>query len=195
MVIYVARKGEEWHWKRSKVVSINGNHEVLRWLRAHDLYLRPEKCEFDRDEIEYLGLIIRKGEVSMDPVKVKAVTDWPTPRNLRELRGFLGFKDVLWTWGVSQRLAFQTLKESFSQKPILAVWEPNRPTRLEVDASGYATGGVLLLQKLEDDLWHPVAFQSQSMVEAERNYEIYDKEMLAIVHALRVEDWRHYLEA
>lgn len=189
-------------------------HEVLQRLQTHDLYLRPEKCEFDRDEIEYLGLIIKQGEVSMDPVKVKAVTDWPTPRNLRELRGFLGFanfyrrfikdfaklarplnnltkKDTPWTWNGSQRQAFQALKDTFSRKPILAVWEPGRPTRLEVDASGYATGGVLL-QKLEDDLWHPIAFRSQSMVEAERNYEIYDKEMLAIIRAL--EDWRHYLE-
>jgi hypothetical protein len=189
-------------------------HEVLRRLRAHDLYLRPEKCEFDREEVEYLGLIIKKGEVTMDPIKVKAVTDWPTPRNLRELRGFLGFanfyrrfikdfakltrplndltkKDIQWTWNVSQRQAFQTLKESFSRRPILAVYEPNRPTRLEVDASGYATGGVLL-QKLDDDRWHPIAFRSQLMVEAERNYEIYDKEMLAIIRAL--EDWRHYLK-
>jgi hypothetical protein len=126
-------------------------HEVLRRLRAHNLYLRPEKCEFDREEVEYLGLIIKKGEVTMDPVKVKAVTDWPTPRNLRELRGFLGFanfyrrfikdfaklarplnnltkKDIQWTWNISQRQAFQTLKGSFSRRPILAVYEPNCPT-------------------------------------------------------------------
>jgi RNase H-like domain found in reverse transcriptase/Reverse transcriptase (RNA-dependent DNA polymerase) len=189
-------------------------HDVLQQLHAHDLYLRPEKCEFDRDEIEYLGLIIKKGEVNMDPVKVKAVTDWPTPRNLRELRRFLGFanfyrrfikdfaklarplnnltkKDASWTWNGSQRQAFQALKETFSRKPILAVWEPNRLMRLEVDTSGYATSRVLL-QKLEDDLWHPIAFRSQSMVEVERNYEIYDKEMLAIIRAL--EDWQHYLE-
>jgi hypothetical protein len=63
--------------------------------------------------------------------------------------------------------------------------------RLEVDASGYATGGVLL-QKLDDDRWHPVVFRSQSMIDVERNYEIYDKEMLAIIRAL--EDWQHYLE-
>jgi hypothetical protein len=60
-----------------------------------------------------------------------------------------------------------------------------------VDASGYATGGVLL-QKLDDNRWHPIAFRSQSMVEAEQNYEIYDKKMLAIIRAL--EDWRHYLK-
>jgi len=71
------------------------------------------------------------------------------------------------------------------------MWQPNRPTRIEVDASGYATGGVLF-QRLPDNLWHPVAYRSQSMADAERNYEVYDKEMLAIIRAL--EDWRHYLE-
>jgi hypothetical protein len=192
----------------------NTTHEVLQRLLTHDLYLRPEKCEFDREEVEYLGLIIKEGQVTMDPVKVKAIADWPTPRNLHELQGFLGFanfyrrfikdfakiarplndltkKDVQWTWNRSQHRAFQTLKETFLQKPILVVWEPNRPTRLEIDALGYATGGVLL-QKLDDDRWHPVAFRSQSMIDAERNYEIYDKEMLAIIRTL--EDWRHYLE-
>ena len=189
-------------------------HEVLQRLRAHDLYLRPEKCEFEREEVEYLGLIIRRGEVTMDPVKVHAVTNWPNPRNLRELRGFLGFanfyrrfiqdfaritrplhdltkRDAPWLWGQSQQQAFNSLKNSFTLRPILAMWEPNRPTRLEVDASGYATGGVLL-QQLEDGRWHPIAFRSESMVEAERNYEIYDKEMLAVIRGL--EDWRHYLE-
>ena len=66
-------------------------HEVLRRLHAHDLYLRPEKCEFDLQEVEYLGLIIREGKVTMDPVKVQAITNWPPPQNLRELHGFLRF--------------------------------------------------------------------------------------------------------
>jgi len=189
-------------------------HEVLQRLAAHDLYLRPEKCEFQRDEVEYLGLIIRKGTVSMDPIKINAITNWPVPRNLRELRAFLGFanfyrrfikdfahvarplndltkKDTPWHWDPHQDEAFSTLKRSFSTKPILAMWEPDRPTGIEVDASGYATGGVLL-QQLPDKLWHPVAFRSQSMAEAERNYEIYDKEMMGIIRVL--EDWRHYLE-
>ena len=60
------------------------------------------------------------------------------------------------------------------------MWEPDRPTQLEIDASGYATGGILL-QKLPDNLWHPIAYRSQSMADTERNYEIYDKEMLAII--------------
>ena len=65
--------------------------EVLRRLQKNNLYLRPEKCEFEQEQIEYLGLVIWEGEVQMDPVKVAAVRDWPTPRNLRDLRGFLGF--------------------------------------------------------------------------------------------------------
>jgi Reverse transcriptase (RNA-dependent DNA polymerase) len=123
-------------------------HEVLQCLRAHDLYLCPEKCEFEREEVEYLGLIIRQGEVTMDPVKVHAVTSWPTPRNLKELCGFLGFanfyqcfiqdftritcplhdltkKDHSWIWGAAQQQAFNLLKNSFILWPILAMWEPN----------------------------------------------------------------------
>ena len=65
--------------------------EVLQRLKDNDLFLKPEKCEFEQEQIEYLGLVIREGEVQMDPVKVAAVRDWPTPRNLRDLRGFLGF--------------------------------------------------------------------------------------------------------
>ena len=66
-------------------------HEVLRRLEEHDLYLRPEKCEFEKSEIEYLGLVIRAGDVAMDPVKVDAVSSWPVPKNLKEVRGFVGF--------------------------------------------------------------------------------------------------------
>ena len=79
----------------------------------------------------------------------------------------------------------------FTSSPVLKLWQPDRLTHIEVDASGFATGGVLL-QKAEDDLWHPVAYRSSSMQEAERNYEIHDREMLAIIEALK--DWRHFLE-
>ena len=68
---------------------------------------------------------------------------------------------------------------------------PDRLTRIEVDASGFATGGVLY-QKCNDGLWHPIAYCSQSMNEAERNYQIWDREMLAIIEALK--DWRQFLE-
>ena len=141
----------------------NVTREVLQRLRAHDLYLRPEKCKFDQTKVEeYFGLIIREGEVRME-VKVRAITtNWPAPRNLRELRSFLGSanfyrrfiqnfakitrplndltkKYTQWNWGTIQQQAFSMLKEVFSHEPILAIWEADRPTRLEVDASGYAT--------------------------------------------------------
>lgn len=188
--------------------------EVLARLRKNDLYLRPEKCEFEKREIEYLGLVIRKGQVEMDPVKVAAVKNWPAPRNLREVRGFLGFanfyrrfiekfaelarplnnltkKDVQFRWTDIEDEAFNKLRDAFTSAPILTLWDSERPMRMEVDASGYATGGVLK-QQLEDGLWHPVAFRSSALQPAERNYEIYDREMLAIVEALK--DWRSFLE-
>ena len=83
------------------------------------------------------------------------------------------------------------LRNAFISSPILNLWDPDRPTRLEVDASGFATGGALLQQD-ETGIWHPIAFRSSSMQPAERNYEIHDREMLAIIEALK--DWRHFLE-
>ena len=170
--------------------------EVLHRLQEHDLFLRPEKCEFEQTSVEYLGLVISEGTVRMDEVKVKAIAEWPAPKNLRELRGFLGFanfyrhfikdfartarplnnmtkKDTPWHWSTEQREAFETLKDAFISEPILVTWEPDRPTHVEVDASGYATGGVIS-QKLPDGLWHPIAYRSQTMADAERNYDIYD---------------------
>lgn len=66
-------------------------HEVLRRLKEYNLYLKPEKYEFDCDHIEYLGMIIEPDCVSMDHEKTAAVANWPKPRNLRDVRGFLGF--------------------------------------------------------------------------------------------------------
>jgi hypothetical protein len=150
----------------------------------------------------------------MDPGKVSAVRDWPTPTTLRDVRAFIGFsnfyrrfikdfssiarplhdltkKDVPWQWHAEQQHAFDTLKEKFCQEPILKVYDPELETRVEVDASGYATGGILS-QKYSDGLWHPIAYRSSSMSKEEHNYEIYDREMLGCIRAL--EDWRHYLE-
>lgn len=66
-------------------------YEVLQHLKEYDLYLKPEKCEFDCDRIEYLGMIIEPGCISMDHSKTTAVTNWLKPCNLRDIRGFLGF--------------------------------------------------------------------------------------------------------
>ncbi len=96
-----------------------------------------------------------------------------------------------WTWGPLQQQSFDAMKARFSDAPVLLQPDISSSFRLECDASKFACGAVLS-QRGEDGLWHPVAFMSKSFIEAERNYDIYDRELLAIIKAL--EEWRHYLE-
>ena len=100
-------------------------------------------------------------------------------------------KDKKWDWTEKQEGAFRMLKERFTKELVLAVPDLDKKMRMEVDTSDYATGGVLSME-CEDGLWRPVAFLSKSLNETERNYEIHDKEMLAIIRGL--ENWRHLLE-
>jgi len=100
-------------------------------------------------------------------------------------------KDEKWRWEEAQQKAFNELKRVFTTKPVLAALNLNKEFRVEADASNYATGGVLSM-KCSDDKWRPVAFISKSLSDIERNYEIHDKEMLAVVRCL--EAWRHFLE-
>lgn len=186
--------------------------EVLRILRENKLYLKPEKCEFEQSRIEYLGMIVEEGQVRMDPAKVKAISEWPTPRKKKELQSFLGFcnfyrrfskdfshtarplhrltGDTPWDWTLEQDLAFEDLKVLITLEPVLAIPTDNGLFRVEADASDFATGAVLSQQN-PDGKWHPVAYHSKSLSEPERNYEIYDKELLAIILAL--EELRPYL--
>lgn len=187
---------------------------VLAKLRDNDLFAKPEKCHFEQSSIAFLGLIISKNSILMDKAKVDGVTSWPTPTKVKHVQAFLGLanfyrrfikdfakvsrpltlltcKDVPWQWQPEQEKAFQTLKDLFTSAPILQIPNDVAPYRLEADSSDYATGAVLE-QKGDDNLWHPVAFYSKSLNEHERNYEIYDKELLAIIRAL--EEYRHYLE-
>ena len=83
------------------------------------------------------------------------------------------------------------MKERFTKEPVLAAPDLDKKMRMEVNASDYATGGVLSME-CEDGLWRPVAFLSKSLNETERNYEIHDKEMLAIIREL--ENWKYLLE-
>ena len=64
--------------------------EVLEWLRKVGLYLKRKKCQFHKTEVEFLGVIIGRGTIRMDPAKVKAITDWPTPTRVKEVQAFLG---------------------------------------------------------------------------------------------------------
>jgi hypothetical protein len=187
---------------------------VLERLHQHQLYLKPEKCEFEKTQIEYLGLVISEGRAEMDPVKIEAVSKWPTPTNKKEVQSFLGFTNFYrrfirdfshhgrplfdltgsagWRWEEEQQEAFQKLKDAITSRPVLIFPDEDRPFRVEADSSDFATGAILSQQSKEDEKWHPVAFLSKSLNAVERNYEIHDKEMLAIIRAL--EEWRHFLE-
>jgi len=188
---------------------------VLQVLKENKLFLRPEKCEFCKQWIEYLGLIILENEVSMDPVKVAEVQEWPTPKNKTDIQAFLGFvnfyrrfvrdfsakaqplfdltcSEQVWTWGGKEQMAFKDLKTAVTTAPVLASPQELDPFRIEADSSDFATGAVLSQQSTTDGKWHPVAFYSKSLSSMEWNYEIHDKEMLVIIRAL--EEWRHFLE-
>jgi hypothetical protein len=188
--------------------------KVLKRLRDNDLYLRPEKCNFEKTKAEYLGMVISEGQVRMDPAKVAAVKTWAQPKNLRDVCVFIGFanfyrrfikdfaaitrplhdltkKDAPWRWTWVEKKAFQTLKDAFISKPILAMWDPARPTRLETDASAHTISS-MISQCCNNGLYHPVAFHSKSLTGAERNYNTHDREMYAIIQVL--EDWHHFLK-
>jgi len=92
-------------------------------------------------------------------------------------------KDEKWRWEEPQQKAFDELKQVFMTKPVLAAPDLDKEFRVETDASNYATGGVLSM-KCSDEKWRPVIFISKSLSDTERNYEIHDKEMLAVVRCL-----------
>ena len=186
--------------------------EVLQILADNGLSLKPEKCEWEKTKVEYLGLVISEDGVEMNSGKVEAVRTWPEPKDKHELQQFLGFANYYrrfinhfstmscplhrltgnqpWKWGEEERKAFKDLKMAVTTAPVLAFPTDNDPYRVEADSSGYATGATLL--QCQDKVWKPIAFLSKSLNNIERNYEIYDREMLAIMRAL--EEWRHHLQ-
>jgi len=93
-------------------------------------------------------------------------------------------KDKKWDWTEKQEKMFRELKEQFTKEPVLAAPDLDKKLRVEVDASDYAMGGVLLM-KVENGRWKLVAFLSKSLTETKRNYEIHNKEMLAIIRGLK----------
>ena len=176
---------------------------MLERLKQAGLQIDIKKCEFDVKETTFLGVIVSGEGLRMDPQKVKAIVDWSTPTNLKEVQGFIGFanfyrrfirdfsrlvkplvqltrKDSPFVWSESCVQAFETLKQQVVKAPVLKHFDPKRQSILETDASDLVTGGILS-QYDDDDVLHPVAFYSKSMIPAECNYHIYDKELLAII--------------
>jgi hypothetical protein len=198
--ILIYSKNEEEHEQHVK--------QVLDILRQNKLYAKLSKCEFFQHEVSFLGHRFSAKGKEMDPDKVKAITEWPVPKTVTELRSFLGLcgyyrtfvkgfshivsplselfkKENKYEWGNTQQTAFETIKQAISQAPVLALPDPSLPYTVKADASGFAVGAALEQQG------KPIAFLSKKMNDAERRYPVHEQELLAIVLALR--EWRHYL--
>ncbi|EDR07074.1 reverse transcriptase-RNase H-integrase [Laccaria bicolor S238N-H82] len=177
--------------------------KVLTRLEEKDLFLKPEKCVFNAKEVEYLGFIIRPNEIPMDPTKLAGIQDWIPPKNVKGIRSFLGFgnfyrrfignyaetakplneltkKMKVFKWSQECQTAFDNLKKKFLEKPILIIPDPTKPFYVESDASKWATGAVLRQRDTNGDL-KPCSYISHSFTQTERNYNIYDRELLGII--------------
>ncbi len=190
--------------------------QVLQRLRQHHLFLKAEKCEFHKTTIHFLGYIITPTGVQMDPKKNDAVRSWPRPTTVKELQRFLGFanfyrrfvahysqvaapltsllkrKTHSISWAPEAEQAFHQLKSAFCTAPVLIHPDPNLRFVVEVDAATLGVGAALSQWKGETPVLHPCAYFSRKLSPAEQNYDVGNRELLAIKLAL--EEWRHWLE-
>lgn len=188
---------------------------VLQRLREAKLYAKLSKCAFFQQRIEFLGYIITPEGISPDPRKIQAVQDWPKPTNVTEVLRFLGFAGFYRrfvkgyssiaaplsdltkagagttpvTWNPTAESAFSALKQAMTTAPVLQPFDPGKPIKVTTDASDVGIGAELAQQ--HGSVWHPVAFLSRKLTPAEQNYPTHEKELLAIIHALKT--WSHYL--
>ena len=189
--------------------------QVLKRLLENRLYVKAEKCDFHCTTTTFLGYIISPGNLSMDPEKVKAVVEWPSPTNRRELQRFLGFANfyrrfirgyssiaapltaltssrITFSWNPLAERAFETLKTRFSTAPILVHPDSTAQFIVEVDASNVGVGAILSQRSAKDNKVHPCAYFSHRLTPTEVNYDVGNRELLAVKMAL--EEWRHWLE-
>ena len=199
-------EGEERH---NKLVA-----EMIRKLEENSLYMKPEKYKQKVKEVEFLGVVIGPKGIKMEEGKVKEILEWPTLKCVKDIQKFLGLanyyhqfikdfasiarplhdivkKNQKWDQTKRQEKAFRKLKERFTKEPVLAAPDLDKKMRMEVVVLDYTMGGVLFME-YENEKWKPVAYLSKSLNKTEKNYEIYDKEILAVIKGL--ENQRHLLE-
>ena len=150
----------------------------------------------------------------MDPEKTQKIQEWLIPKNVKDVQGFLGFgnfnrrfitnystiiiplteftkKDVPFIWTTTQQEVFDKFKKVFTSALCLAIFKPGKSVRIETDISDKGVG-VCILQQNEEKKWHPIVYMFRKMISAELNYDIHDKELLAIVAVFQI--WRVYVE-
>jgi len=199
----------------SKEVHRDHVRRVLTRLQDNNLHVKPEKSLFHTHSIEFLGFMVSPTGIVMDVAKTEAISNWPTPSNVKQVQSFIGFanfyhhfivnfsetvtplthltqKDTKFSWGPEHQDTFDKLKLAFTWVPVLVHFNPVNPTVVEMDASDYAITAIISQISPEDGDLHPIAFFSRGMKPVKLNYEIYDKELLAIFEAYQ--QWRNYLE-
>jgi len=188
--------------------------EVLKRLQKAGLYAKAEKCKFYSDSVEYLGYVLSPAGLTMSDAKVKTIQEWPEPKKVKDIQFFLGFanfykrfifnysdiviplthltrKNTPWNFDDDCRIAFNTLKQAFTSAPILTYWVPDAQLVMETNASDYALATILSIMTKDNEIY-PVAFHSRTFSAPELNYDVHNKELLAIFEAFKI--WRHYLE-
>jgi hypothetical protein len=181
--------------------------EVLRMLQVHGLVANKKKCLFGQTSVEYLGHLISKEGVAVDPSKVESVTRWPVPKNVKGVRGFLGLtgyyrkfikdygkiarplteitKKDAFVWNEGTQLAFDKLKQCLTSAPVLSLPDFNKDFVIECDASGNGIGAILMQEK------RPIAYFSKALGVRNLTKSAYEKELMAVV--LAIQHWRPYL--
>lgn len=183
--------------------------QVFEILDKHQFFVKRSKCTFAKPSIEYLGHVISAHGVATDPSKIIAVQQWPAPKSVKDLRGFLGLtgyyrkfiqhyglisqpltqllkKGVPFSWSPISQLAFQTLKQKLVQAPVLALPDFSKGFVLETDASDFGIGAVLMQDS------HPIAYLSKALDSRNQALLVYEKECMTILMA--VDKWRSYLQ-
>ncbi|XP_052113917.1 uncharacterized protein LOC110278045 [Arachis duranensis] len=181
---------------------------VLQTLKDHKLYAKFSKCEFWLDQVTFLGHVVSKDGIMVDPKKVEAVQKWPRPTTVTEIRSFLGLagyyrrfikdfsrisapltkltqKNVKFQWSEACEESFQTLKACLTSAPVLVLPSGSGGFSVFCDASRIGLGCVLMQHG------RVIAYASRQLKKHEQNYPTHDLEMAAVVFALKI--WRHYL--
>ncbi|XP_070614630.1 FK506-binding protein 15 isoform X1 [Erythrolamprus reginae] len=181
--------------------------EVLKRLQDKGLRIKPDKCVWGTNSIEFLGYKIDKEGIHPTTEKLRAIREAPEPRDKSELQAFLGLlnfysvflkqkatvaeplhrllqKEARWTWGKIEREAFAQIKNLLTSKSVVVQYSASLPIRLTCDASPYGIGGVLA-HVLPNQTEAPIAFFSRTMTSTERNYSQLDKEALALVAGVK----------